>query len=303
MAERRPPGFNVDLGFYDSPEVLSIPRRIRAQAVGVWTLCGSYSANKLSDGYVEAEKVREFGGTPTIRAALMATRDINGEPSPLWVEAHSGGVQFTRWPKWQRTRAEVKAYREADAERKRNSRKAKRGTATSDNGELSGRTPNGRPPDVRPESSDPKTKTETETKTEKNISAHLAEHATDSTGRGSIAATPGADLVREVIPREHPSAVQTALRIHAAAMINAGTEREIVKRALQLWLTKPNLGPNSLPSLVSEVIKTHAGNGRPGIAMHANGELTAGEAKVAGWANLATPTPHPHSHSQEAIEP
>ncbi len=41
MAERRPPGFNVDLGFYDSDEVLSIPRKIRAAAIGVWTLCAA----------------------------------------------------------------------------------------------------------------------------------------------------------------------------------------------------------------------------------------------------------------------
>ena len=96
MAERRPPGFNVDLGFYDSAEVLSIPRKMRAAAIGVWTMCGCYSANKLQDGYVSAEMLKQLGCTPAIKAALMST-----VPEPLWVDGdHVGGIQFTRWPKW-----------------------------------------------------------------------------------------------------------------------------------------------------------------------------------------------------------
>lgn len=158
MAERRPPGFNVDLGFYDSEEVLSIPRKIRAAAVGVWTLCGSYSANKLTDGYVSAEALRDRGCTPAIRAALVATR-----PEPLWSDAHAGGIQFTRWPKWQRTSAEVKAYREADAERKRKARDAKRNSPTSDDVETSERTDAGPSQTVQSDSGTPKTETETKT--------------------------------------------------------------------------------------------------------------------------------------------
>lgn len=166
MAERRPPGFNVDLGFYDSPQVNSIPRRIRAAAIGVWTLCGAFSANKLQDGYVGAETLKQLGCTPAIRAALMSTTDANGDPDPLWEDAHSGGIQFTRWTKWQRTRAEVKAYRDAEATRKREKRKANRDNVTSDNTEMSGRTSVGQSQPVRPDHRDPKTKTETETKTE-----------------------------------------------------------------------------------------------------------------------------------------
>lgn len=126
MAERRPPGFNVDLGFYDSDEVLSIPRKTRAAAIGVWTLCGSYSANKLTDGYVSAEALKDRGCTPAIRAALLATTKADGSPSPLWIDAGAGAIQFTGWPKWQRTAAEVKAFRSAEAERKRTAREAKK---------------------------------------------------------------------------------------------------------------------------------------------------------------------------------
>jgi hypothetical protein len=166
VAERRPPGFNVDLGFYDSEEVLSIPRKIRAAAVGVWALCGSYSANKLSDGYVSTEALRDRGCTPAIRAALMATR-----PEPLWTDAHAGGIQFTRWAKWQRTSEEVKAYRDADAERKRRAREAKKAASTSDDSEMSGRTPDGLSQPVRSDSGTPKAETETKTETKRKTPA------------------------------------------------------------------------------------------------------------------------------------
>lgn len=158
MAERRPPGFNVPLGFYDGPEVNSIPRRIRAAAVGVWTLCGTFSANKLQDGYVGPEMLKQLGCTDAIRAALKATRGPDGEPDPLWIDARDGGIQFTKWHIYQRSRAEVKAYRKAEAERKRAEREAKKHAAGRGDGKTSGRTSAGHPPDHR----DPKTKTETE---------------------------------------------------------------------------------------------------------------------------------------------
>jgi hypothetical protein len=290
VAERRPPGFNVDLGFYDSEEVLSIPRKIRAAAVGVWTLCGSYAANKLSDGYVPAEALRDRGCTPAIRAALMAT-----EPEPLWSEASGGGIQFTRWAKWQRTSEEIKAYREAEAERKREARakrkqghvsdtRASRGDHVSDtwssdephvvgdivdtssgrratgnstsrqNGETSGRTSAGHPGAVRPEDRDPKTETETETK--RSVS-YVGTEPTDARTQG-ISATPGASLVREIVPKGHPPATLTSLRLQASELLNTGTDESTVRIALQLWCDKPGvgIGRTILASLCSEAIKS-----------------------------------------------
>ncbi len=268
MAERRPPGFNVDIGFYDSAEVLSIPRKLRAAAIGVWTLCGSYSANKLSDGAVPAEKLKEFGCTPAIRAALMSTT-----PEPLWVEGpHPGAIQFTRWTKWQRTCAEVKAYREAEAERKRNARNAKRNATTSRNGETSARTSEGHPPDVRPESRDPKTETETETKN----SGYVPESATEPNGRDAAAATPGAELVRRTIPAELPAPVRTMLRISASTLIREGTPPDVVEQALRDWAAKTGVGPGILPSLAADVIKRRNGHAR-----------AAPTSKVRGLAELA----------------
>lgn len=121
-----------------------------------------------------------------------------------------------------------------------------------------------------------------------NDFGYVPESATEPNGRDAAAATPGADLVRAIIPAEHPDAVKTALRLRASELINRGTPTETVAAALRLWLTKPNLGPNTLPALVSEVIKTANGHAR---AAPVNG-LTAGEAKVVGWAQLGEPNPN-----------
>jgi hypothetical protein len=95
----------------------------------------------------------------------------------------------------------------------------------------------------------------------------------------SIAATPAANLVRAVIPIEHPPAVQTTLRIRAGELLHAGTPTPDVEAALRLWLTKPHLGPNALASLVSEVIKSRAG---PAV----NGHPTGADAKALAWQAL-----------------
>ena len=70
-------------------------------------------------------------------------------------------------------------------------------------------------------------------------------------------ATPGAELVREIIPVNHPASTKTALRIQASELLRTGTDIDDVRAALRLWLDKPNLGAGRtvLAGLVSEVIK------------------------------------------------
>lgn len=164
MAERRAAGFNIPLNFYDGPEVNSIPKRIRAAAIGVWSLAGDYAATQLSDGYVPADVLKTFGCTDAIRAALKVTINKKGDLSPLWLEGRHGGIQLTNWPKHQRTNDEVTAYRTREAERKRVERDAKRSRSTSENEDLSGWTMNGHDADVRTDVRDPKTETKTETR-------------------------------------------------------------------------------------------------------------------------------------------
>lgn len=137
MAERRAAGFNIPLNFYDGPEVESIPKRIRAAAIGVWGLAGNYAATQLTDGYVGPGLLKQFGCTDAIRAALKVTINKKGELSPLWIEARDGGVQLTNWPKHQRTSDEVSNYRESEADRKRREREAKRAAQEARNGGVS----------------------------------------------------------------------------------------------------------------------------------------------------------------------
>jgi hypothetical protein len=100
--------FKVDDGFYGSDKVLLIPRAQRAEAVGTWTLCGTWSADKERDGFVPTHIVEEVGATIPGADALVAVK--------LW-RKRAGGYQFVNWEKYQPTRAENDARREKDASR------------------------------------------------------------------------------------------------------------------------------------------------------------------------------------------
>lgn len=286
VAERIPPGFSIPLGFYDGPEVRSIPRRIRAQAVGVWAMAGNYSATRLSDGYVDAETLKELGCGPAIRAALMNTLGHNGQPDPLWIDAPAGGIQFTKWPKWQRTAAEVKAYRESEAERKRAARAAKKPkpeqitdevhsecipnalamqpdqTSNAFAGESSGPAETEkRPADVRRTSGQSESETETEYYNQSPSARHLrnvgdpaAQARGHERGRSDAVDPSASRLVATLIPSNTPAAVKTALRLAASQlMVGDGLSSEVVAEALRRWQSKPDAGPGLLAHIASGV--------------------------------------------------
>jgi hypothetical protein len=72
---------------------------------------------------------------------------------------------------------------------------------------------------------------------------------------GPIVPIDGRKLVRSVIPDTEPSAVRTELALQAAAMLRQQPPipSEDIRAGLELWLTKPDLGPRTLPSLVSTI--------------------------------------------------
>lgn len=276
MAERQKPGFVVPLGFYDGPEVRSIPRRIRAAAIGVWTLAGNYSATKLLDGFVDAETLKTFGCTPAIRSALSATMNAAGELSPLWIDGKNGGIQFTNWPKWQRTNAEVSAYRSAEAERKRVARKSSRPATNTGNVNLSGRTSNGQSAAVPAVSVEPETETETETKTghsatvapSPNVADPAAAERGHEAGRSAPVDPSASRLVATLVPANIPAAVKTSLRLQASVlMVGDQLPADVVAESLRRWCAKPDAGPGLLPHIASEVVRENAGlaanGGRP----------------------------------------
>lgn len=87
------------------------------------------------------------------------------------------------------------------------------------------------------------------------------------------AAGPAADLVRANIPKGHPGATLSMLRIQTSELLNTGTDPDTIAAALRLWCEKPGvgIGRTILSSLCSEVIKsrdaprngTNGTNGKP----------------------------------------
>jgi hypothetical protein len=280
------PWFYVDDGFSDSKPVLNLPERYRLAACGLWVLAGSWSAKEETDGEVPDEVLGQFGHGNTINAL---TRHLSSGPAPLW-KSTDDGIQFRGWAKWQRTRAELMAKRASDAARQkrhrgRNAPPEAADLLTANGRETDGKpTANGRETDGKPTANGRENYTETGST---SVNAALsqcdpARAGADPTrpltvvtyeaalrneprARAAVpelfdaqSATPAAELVRAVIPSEHPPAVQTALRLRASELLHNGTPADDVTAALRLWLTKKHLGPNSLASLVSEVIKTRA---------------------------------------------
>ena len=109
--------------------------------------------------------------------------------------------------------------------------------------------------------------------------------------RGPSVGIDGWKIIRDTVPPEHPQATKTALALEASAMLTAGTPDTDVRAALELWLSKPNLGPRTLPSLVSEVIRSRD---RPATNGHAIGAATT---KAAGWLAIGE-----HDNAQKAID-
>lgn len=132
------PWFNVDDGFANSKPVLRIPRRYRCPAVGLWTLAGSWSAKELTDGFIPDHALEEFCSTSAMADLLVH--------AGLWKRVDRGW-QFENWSKYQKTKAQVCAYRAAEAERKQRQRS---GGKPAGQASVSASCPGGTPPGVPP---------------------------------------------------------------------------------------------------------------------------------------------------------
>lgn len=114
------PWFKVDDAFHSHPKVMGLS----PAAVGVWTLAGAWSANYLTDGEVQANIIRRFGGTSEMIQELCT--------SGLWIDNHDGTYQFKDWDDYQPVKADVEAEREAARERMRQVRAKKKGVQHSE---------------------------------------------------------------------------------------------------------------------------------------------------------------------------
>ncbi|MGB3483995.1 MAG: hypothetical protein WBB07_17485 [Mycobacterium sp.] len=143
------PWFYVDDMFADSKPVMALDRALRNEAIGLWVRCGAWSAKEETDGRVPLDTVKSFGGTPRLIRALHQQANLWGHENPeippeSWRDSRE--ILFKSWEKWQKTRAENAAKREADAARQSSYRKGKKGrnyvppkATSSDDAEVSQR--------------------------------------------------------------------------------------------------------------------------------------------------------------------
>ncbi|AVP42381.1 hypothetical protein QEH38_gp80 [Mycobacterium phage LilSpotty] len=304
------PWFYVDDAFADSKPVMRLDDRLRNEAVGLWVRCGAWSAKEETDGHVPIDVVRQFGGTTrTVRALVSDAGLWDADNVENWRKNRE--ILFKNWEKWQKTRAENDARRKADAARQANHRRNKKGRGfvagianTSTDSEMSRRdTPSdsiGDSKDVsrcesqRPDPDPYPSSTYVGTESSPNVGP------TRDTERGltepiNVSAS---RLVATLVPDKIPHSVRAALRIQASQLVNRdGLDTGVVAEALRRWLNKPGAGVGLLDHLAADVIREQTT--RPG-AGHING-LTAGEAKVVGWAALGKP-PTP-STARKELEP
>lgn len=291
---------------------------LSANAERMLTRSMAYCGNAETSGYVSEVAITMLG-LPNPKKLARELVEAN-----IYVPRPGGGWDFRSWESWNSAGDALLARRKADRERQARLRAEKKSRGQSrdaanrldadgslyssvereNNRDLPTSTApfseNGRRTETRSDMGDVENTSRNmsrdvtapeESREEKN-SGDVIESATEPYGAG-ISATPGADLVRAIIPNSLPSAVRTGLRIQTNALLKQGHSRADLTAALQLWLTKTGVGPRLLPSLLADVMKTRGGHGPPS----ANG-LTVGESKVAGWAALGQ---SPNPNGQKAI--
>lgn len=123
------PWFKVDDSFHASRRWLSIPKRHRLSAAGLWVVAGSWCADQLTDGRVPGYMVEQWGATDAVVSALV--------DAGLW-SVESGGFVFAKWDEYQPNRADVEAERAASRERMRAIRARRKGTDPSNGGDVGG---------------------------------------------------------------------------------------------------------------------------------------------------------------------
>lgn len=103
--------FQVDGDFYDHPKSIGLSDA----AVALWTRAGSYSAAKLTDGFIAEHVLTLLSRTPMEAAEELVTRG-------LWKRT-KGGYRFHQWEdRGNLTKERVEAERSSDRQRKRRTR-------------------------------------------------------------------------------------------------------------------------------------------------------------------------------------
>lgn len=105
--------FKVDDGFHSSKKLLSIPKRHRLAAAGLWVVAGSWCGDQLTDGHVPDYMLKEWGATPALVNALLE--------SGLWEPVEDASV-FYKWHEYQPSKQDVDRERATSRDRMRDLR-------------------------------------------------------------------------------------------------------------------------------------------------------------------------------------
>ena len=128
--------FKVDDKLHSAPKLLSIPRKYRLAALGLWTMAGSWSADQLTDGKIPDYMVEEWGGTKTLVEWLIK--------AGLWQKIDDAS-QFKNWGEYQPTKADIEAEREKNREKLRKWRERNQGSNQDVTGLQAGYEPDSNP--------------------------------------------------------------------------------------------------------------------------------------------------------------
>lgn len=199
----------------------------------------AYMADNETSGYLAKTALKKFGLRSVSRRVDELIR--NG----IMTESSDGlGYDFPAWFKWNEPLERQVRKRKADRERVRKRREKVENVARHSR-EKSAMS-HGHSNNYIKE----------RTSVEEASPVSNAGEVEEQRPTGPAINVEGWKLVRDIIPASHPQATKSMLAQEAGGLILGGTPSDDIRAALELWLTKPNLGPRTLPSLVSEVIRT-----------------------------------------------
>lgn len=115
------PWFKVDDGFHGHPKVVELT----LEAVGLWTLAGSWSAHYLTDGIISTKTVGRLGGSADLAEELVG--------AGLWNRA-GNDYAFRGWAEYQPLKEVVEAERASARARMATARALKLGVQPNTSG-------------------------------------------------------------------------------------------------------------------------------------------------------------------------
>lgn len=194
----------------------------------------AYCGNAETGGYIPGN-AHKLVGLPNGNRSILDLKSRG-----ILLEMPDGGYRFAGWSNWNDQADKLVQRKKSERERQRRKRERDADMSRDMSRDVT-------PPEERRGEENSKEFSKSPLVSDANESEELP--------RGKPVDVDGWKLVRSVISTEHSTAARTALSQEAGAMLKAGTPADDVRATLELWLTKPGLGPRVLPHLLSDVIR------------------------------------------------